>query len=183
MSSLISRQQKTFEKWNWVPHFKIHTSACCTSCQVVLHRREAASLRSYDHLNTHQGQCLHSPQLCPEPDDCVSSSAAEEPVLQTAPQNPTAEQSKKWIKTWKFDCVLLSGDCWSYFNQQLPSSLTKYLQISFCAVLIILQLKLKLAPSASSNQTVRVVWSFPSAWYQRSPNGSPHLLIVCEALT
>lgn len=65
--------------------------------------------------DTHPGQCLHSPRLYWEPDDCASSSAAEEPVLQTEPQNPTAEQSHKEIngKTrkshGKFECVLFSG--------------------------------------------------------------------------
>lgn len=45
--------------------------------------------------DTHPGQCLRSPQLYREPGDCVSSSAAEEPVLQTAPQNPTTKQSQR----------------------------------------------------------------------------------------
>lgn len=60
---------------------------------------EAGPVFSYGHFNnvrgggTHLGQCLRSPQLYREPGDCVSSSAAEEPVLQIAPQSPTAERS------------------------------------------------------------------------------------------
>lgn len=110
--------------------------------------------------DTHQGQCLHSPQLYREPDDCVSSSAAGEPVLQTAPQNPAAEQSQR--KRWKLDCVLLSGTLLKSSlclcsQELLPTSISssrQYLLISLFPVLIILQLNLKLALSDSFNQTV-----------------------------